>query len=482
MLTFKRPLVLCLFLCAFQVQAYDFSGTSDPVLPKAANDNKKPADELKPENPAENQAQQEDGTAQNQVPVSGESDAVACQSLLQDSLRACGNGAVSVDAPEDVSQLSSSETIQATGKIISAFEKKARQKFFRCKNAIQACHRACASTQSSIASQCLAQADNMRRAGEGANQARRGKEQTDRMDEMVADKDRFEKIRERLEKGLPAYDNESSGGNAPGMNPITLNLQPESTQAQSESEDPKQKKSYNPFSSNGQDKDPREALLERAGLAGGLTPQPMQLGETQVLSAAELYRAAVAAGYKAEGQAPPSNKPAPAASASEAREQGKGGFVHPEERRRFQLLQQQQAAQAANAPVAARTPASNNASQGLPGQYYGEGNEWQTASMADGGLGRRPSSAPAANGNYGELNQRMQMETGQEGGSAQRARPNQPGLEQYLPTGKLYNARRNAAGADLPADGIQSPSKDIWGLISQRFRARCLSGRLVDCR
>lgn len=55
-------------------------------------------------------------------------------------------------------------------------------------------------------------------------------------------------------------------------------------------------------------------------------------------------------------------------------------------------------------------------------------------------------------------------------------------LAEYLPNGRRYQGGRGPAGLNVEENGIHRPATDIWTLITNRFHAHCLEGRLRDCR
>lgn len=89
--------------------------------------------------------------------------------------------------------------------------------------------------------------------------------------------------------------------------------------------------------------------------------------------------------------------------------------------------------------------------------------------------------------NATELNARMnnlEVNAAGGGGGGSNGAPPNPPLSAYLPNGTHYRGTRGPAGLDASqsGQGIQSMAVDIWGQVSQRFRAHCLDGRLRDCR
>lgn len=114
--------------------------------------------------------------------------------------------------------------------------------------------------------------------------------------------------------------------------------------------------------------------------------------------------------------------------------------------------------------------------------------EGQTTGQFGVGKGTAVLDGPAAEAPYHSDLPNLKIETPSGAGSPSKSRGLSSlsknasvNLAEYLPNGRRYK-NGNIGGMDDPSGtSIQPQTRDIWNLISERFRVRCAQDLLVDC-
>lgn len=204
--------------------------------------------------------------------------------------------------------------------------------------------------------------------------------------------------------------------------------------------------------------------------------------------AAAFYRALTAKVNEKSATAPTAAANAATAKAESAKmndlARGKGTFMNAAEVRKA-IASQSTPVNSANATAAptsahARGTMQPQSFNGAAIQQANNNGEFNQKDMNQ-DASRGPASESESS-QFADQNDRMRMQRGDASGGSRYPSHNSVPLSAYLPNGSMYRGQRGPAGANPPSHGIQSQGVDIWSLISKRMQARCLDGRLRDCR